>query len=98
MIIKKEGYSDVFSYITTRIKIFKKLSKNNELVKVAKKYIPDFDYEVLKERGYLTKKEIKLLILLNKYHDDTDINADKLAKLGNYSNKKTFIIFKSKFI
>ena len=93
--IKKEGYSDVFSYITTRIKIFKKLSRNNELVKVAKKYIPDFDYEVLKERGYLTKKEIKLLILLNKYHDDTDINADKLAKLSNYSNKKTFIIFKS---
>lgn len=93
--INIEGYADVFHYIDARIKIFKKLTKNNELVKIAKKFIPDFDYEVLKNRGYLTKKEIKLLILLNKHHDDTDINADKLALLGNYGSKKAFTVFKS---
>ncbi len=93
--INIEGYADVFHYIDARIKIFKKLTRNNELVKIAKKFIPDFDYEVLKNRGYLTKKEIRLLILLNKYHDSTDINADKLAKLGNYGSKKAFLVFKS---
>ena len=94
MILKKKDFFDVFSYIEARVKVFKKLSRYKDLVAIAQKRIPNFDYETLKNRGYLTKQEINLLILLNKYHNETDINTDKLAKSCGYNSVKRFLTVK----
>ena len=90
VIAEKEEIQDLASFRSLRTRVITKLKKSSYLLDRVLLIIPDFDFEKIKHdysRELLTKDDMILLELLNRY---SDVPLLRIVEIGGYESESTF--------
>ena len=86
---KKEGFKDIFDFITKRDKTYYKLNSSYKLLEEASKTFPNCDIKELLTQPSLNRRDIEILIFLENTQDEI-LTDDEKAIIGHFKSVKAY--------